>query len=64
MTEYDEQDQAYQDLLADYGTLTLEYETLRWNVLALLANDTEENREACRVTALFGRIIDDNEEEE
>ena len=59
MTEYDEQ-----DLLVKHDRLTLEYETLKWSVLALLTNDTEENREACRVYALFGRrVIDDNEKE-
>ena len=60
MTEQD-----YQELLVKHDRLTLEYETLKWSVLALLANDTEENREACRTYALFGRrIADDDEEEE
>lgn len=56
MTEQD-----YQDLLVKHDRLTLEYETLKYSVLALLANDTEENREWCRVLALFGYFIKEEE---
>lgn len=56
MTEQD-----YQDLLVKHDRLTLEYETLKYSVLALLANDTEENREWCRVLALFGYFIKEDE---